>query len=83
LHKMRNITTGIVANTSNHLQPSVGMTTSETITINVDPSAQKKARHKMMYDLTLMGRNSISRVYIVGTPPIPKPTKHRKAIIHR
>jgi len=37
---------------------------SDTTTINVDPSAQKKARHKMMYDLILMGRNSISRVYL-------------------
>lgn len=41
LHKMMNITTGSVANASNHLQPSVGMTRSDTMTINVDPSAQK------------------------------------------
>jgi len=38
---MINITTGSVANASNHLQPSVGMMRSDTTTINVDPSAQK------------------------------------------
>lgn len=41
LHKMINITTGSVANASNHLQPSGGMMRSDTTTINVDPSAQK------------------------------------------
>jgi len=64
LHKMINIITGSVESAVNHLHPRVGITRSAIQTRNVDPSAQKKARHKMMYDLTWMGRNSIRRVYL-------------------
>lgn len=81
LHKMMNITTGSVANASNHLQPSVGMTSSETMTINVDPSAQKNWKESSNSDYHVRLTNSLSWELIWTTnkkPGYNKQTWHLK-----
>jgi len=52
-----------------------------TPTVKHDPIAQKNDRDNIQYDRTPDGRNSANRVVDCGAPPMPKPTKQRKAMI--